>query len=67
MFGIFDLHTHPCILRKKRFMFGNPLHSGGDLFIIIAVLMIAFVTALVNLDVLRSISSKSKDPDKKTD
>lgn len=48
-------------------MFGNPLHSGGDLFIIIAVLLIAFVTALVNLDVLRSISSKPRDTDKKTD
>lgn len=48
-------------------MFGNPLHSGGDLFIIIAVLLIAFVTALVNIDVLRSISSKSRDTDKKPD
>jgi hypothetical protein len=46
-------------------MFGNPLGPGGNLFIILAVLLIATVAAIVNIDVIRSMREKSGRDNKK--
>lgn len=52
------------LARNSSAMFGNPLGPGGNLFIIIAVLLIAAVAAIVNIDVIRSMRDKPGRDDK---